>query len=182
MLACRVETSPVTRLARAQLEPVKSRALLVADEVPDASVARQVLRKLGFATVTVPTLRQALALLAADSFSVVVLDLGRPDLVDGGALRAIEDAARATPIVVLCEASAVAERLRPWGGGQVHVLDRNALDLARLTAAIRFAAGGGLVIDFPGPSPRRSSPGWPSRRAGRTPPTPRRDRGWPRRG
>lgn len=132
--------------------------LVVDDEDQILRVLKPTLETQQYRVVTVTSGEAALRALAEDSFSVVVLDLGLPDM-DGKEVIRRARAFTTVPIIVLSAREADTEKIAALDGGAEDYLAK-PFSVGELLARIRVAlrgvdagnlqtfAGGGLEFDF----------------------------------
>jgi two-component system, cell cycle sensor histidine kinase and response regulator CckA len=133
-------TGPTSRRGTRLLDEM--RVLLVEDSQPDALLLETALLDAQPTRPSVQTaarLSDALGMLSARSFDVIVADLGLPDSRGLDTLRGLRTAASNTPIVVLTGLSDEAVRTAALQAGAQEYLVKGELGVASLQLSIRYA-------------------------------------------
>ena len=120
------------------------RILLVEDEAELAAWLARALKQSGFVPDHAPDARTAEALLAANEYDAVVLDLRLPDKHGLTMLAAMRDAGDRTPVLVLTAEGSLQDKVRGFNRGADDFLTKpfaiEELE-ARLTALVRRSHG-----------------------------------------
>lgn len=112
------------------------RLLLVEDDAALADGLSHVFGKTDYTVVCASTGRQAEALLFAQQFDVVILDLGLPDKDGYDVLRTMRARSDATPVLILTARDAVDDRVRGLEKGADDYLSK-PFDMRELEARVR---------------------------------------------
>lgn len=116
------------------------RLLLVEDNVRLATFIQEGLNKAGLTTDPVHTAEDGLAVMGAQNYDLLILDLGLPDRDGLTLLREIRDVNRNIPILILTARDSLEDRLRGLdGGADDYLLKPFAIEelAARIRALLR---------------------------------------------
>ena len=136
-----------------------SRILIVEDEARIASFIEKGLRSSGFMTTTVPEGERALAMMRSETFDLMILDLGLPDIDGFEVLRALRERDRNMPVVILTARDGLEDTVTGFDeGADDYVTKPFRFDelLARVRARLRTEReiatttidAGGCVLDL----------------------------------
>lgn len=129
---------------RRHAEVMAASVLVVEDEREIRDVLRRYLERAGHAVTTTGSGAEALRLLDGTAVSLVLLDLGLPDVDGEEVLRAARDGRR-VPVIVLTARSAVEDRIRGLANGADDYVTKpfSPTEVVLRVQAVLARAGGG---------------------------------------
>jgi two-component system cell cycle sensor histidine kinase/response regulator CckA len=123
---------------------VKTKVLLVEDNIPDARLIREMLHEAGsdrYVLETAGRLSDAITLTRKAPFDIVLLDLGLPDSQGMETLSTYLESASEIPVIVLTGLADDAISVQAVESGAQDYLVKGRIDGSKLIRAIRYAIG-----------------------------------------